>query len=206
MKNICILVTFILLSSCAKKDRDDGLGSDACNIPINTPISSTDLLKADFKTGSYWIFLDSISLTYDSAIVIQESNDYQHTSGFCENQKNQIITYKIKYFPSLVIEDYRIGGDLAGITKTPYTTVYIEFNQPQTPSSQYSFVYYDSLFIYDRYYYRVEKSTITQDVTENNNTVIYYMNSDLGFLRKDIINTSSAVISKKFLIRKNIIK
>lgn len=64
----------------------------------------------------------------------------------------------------------------------------------------------DSVFIYDRYYKKVEIYTVMQDKNENNLRTSYYINSDFGFLKKEVFNPNNTSAIRQLLVRKNAIK
>lgn len=83
------------------------------------------------------------------------------------------------------------------------TQIYYDYN---SPIYYHLSTHFDSMFVFNQYYYNVAQTIIAHDPTENNYKTVYYINSDFGFLRMDMINTSGATISKKILMQKNILR
>ena len=201
-----ILLFYIGFIACQKPG--PGMKGPNCGEPQNYYNPSAELVSASFHEGTFWIYLDSVSLTYDSALVTQFSDALSktHPEG-CDNF--QQIHYRIMHWPSGPEEDFYVF--FSGIKKEPTcydcgVKVYIPFGTNEDEPSKYSRTYYDSLFVYDRYYKKVEKSTVNDDPTESHNKVVYYMNSEIGFLRKDVFYSNNSLLSKKLLVRKNMVK
>ena len=168
-------------------------------------ITSPDLLNAKFKTGTYWVYLDSVSLTTDSTIISSYSegdagkcSEY-HAFGF------NMVTYPALKASNMAIYYNGILKNSGGLP-TSGILIYTDFNFPDSTST-FNCSRLDSVFVYDRYYKRVEKVTVAKDASNIGSTKsIYYFNSTYGLLRQDIFNASSALVGKKLLMRKNIVR
>lgn len=200
MRQLLLLLTVFAIVSC-DKDKEEKIECDSVFYDINSP----DLLNNKLLQGSYWIYLDSITMTTDSTIVSSVS---EGTTGKCKEYK--AYAYNMVSYPAL------LGSNMAiyynGIEKNtgglPNSgiKVYTDFNFPDS-SSTFKCSRLDSVFIYDRYYKRVEKVTVDADPSNPGRTKsIYYFNSEFGLLRHDKFNASNVLTSKKLLRRKNIVK
>ena len=200
MKNFFFsIVVFACFYSC-KKERHEPLGG-GCDPDRVFPLDYPDLLNMNFKQASYWIHFDSIALTSDSSYVTNPYSDLADLNG-CG--KYQVLHYNIQHtlttVPTETLSIY-YEGVFSNSGK-----IYINYSSVENQTGFYSRSYFDSLFIYDRYYKKVEKSTIFDDPSENHFKTVYYMNSEFGLLRKDIYNLSNSLIAKRLLIRKSVLK
>jgi hypothetical protein len=200
MKRLFLICFIAFLASCAK-EQDVTVKCSSAYYDITSP----DLLNAKYKPGTYWVYRDSVSMGTDSTVVasISEGN-----AGKCEEYK--AYGMNLTSYPNL------LGSNLAiyysGLEKntggTPNTgiKIYTDFNFPDS-SSTYVCSRLDSVFIYDRYYKRVEKVVVAQDPSNTGKTKsVYYFNSTYGLLRHDVYNASNVLTSKKLVMRKNIIR
>ncbi len=169
---------------------------------IYKPIS-LHMLDAKYKIGSYWILIDSVSNIFDSTFVYstKESDIYD---GCLTTY--QAYDYSLSSVPNFENNSYRIvTGQLFKNSNGPNTGTLI-FSPYYYQTSDYQIVYVDSFFVFDRYYHQLSQTTVFEDPTHNDNKVIYYMNTDFGLLRKDIFDTNLNLISKRILVRKNIVR
>jgi hypothetical protein len=189
MKHKQLFFFFYILSflSCKKEEaphRDPCGGVGPADIQI-----AQELENFKFKSGTYWVFLDTISGITDSIHVNSYSEEV--TQSPCQITFH-IYSFNATSFPSMQSIDYELkGSELNKNSTTIYGT-----NPP---------AHLDSLFIYDQYYYNIIVSTVPHDYSEGNNISRYYLNSDFGFLRLDV-DSNNISISRRFLIRKNIIR
>ena len=137
--------------SC-KKDGQDV--TEKCNEPFHD-ISSPDLLNNKLKQGTYWIYLDSVSMAIDSTVVSSAS---EGNVGACE--EFHAYAYNMVSYPALLGSNMAIyqGGIEKNTGGLPNSgiKIYTDFNFPDS-SSTFNCSRLDSCFIYDRYYKRVEK-------------------------------------------------
>ena len=200
MKKLFLLFTIALLASC---DKDKEVKNECTGVYYE--ITSPDLLNNKLKTGTYWIYLDSVSMATDSTVVSSYS---EGKAGKCEEfhaYGYNLVTYPALLGSNIAIYQGGIEKNTGGLPNTGIR-IYTDFNFPDS-SSAFNCSRLDSCFIYDRYYKRVEKVTIAADPSNVGKTKsIYYFNSDYGLLRQDKFNASSALISKRLLKRKNIVK
>ena len=184
----------IVLSSCNKNEKKK---------------ISDDLLNCCYKKKSYWVYIDSVSNNTDSIYVV----DYDHY--FNEHYVTDHTSYDVEYFKfytnsssNTEAATYEIVTNSLVKIKSGtnhHTIVYHDYdNTNDGDSSQgYIFEHLDSVYIYDRYYYRVLKAEVLEDENENNNKSIYFTNSEYGILRHDIYS-DSILLSQKVLMRKKI--
>jgi hypothetical protein len=168
-------------------------------------ITSLDVAYAKFKQGTYWVYLDSVPMTSDSTVInsISEGN-----AGKC----SEYHAYGINLVSYPNFQQFNLAIYYTGIEKNtgglPNTGIklYTDFNVPDS-SSSFNCSRLDSVFIYDRYYKRVEKVTINNDPSIPSKTKsVYYFNNAYGILRHDIYNASNVLTNKKLLVRKNIVR
>lgn len=201
---IIILYAVIALAfySCKKEEYRK---KDLCGTTNTTSyIKSQDLTNCKYKTSSYWVFIDSVNLSYDSVYI---SN---HIEGFKEithcNSKIEHHSFNTVSYPSNRKLNYAVfpGGLFKNVQGLNGTQIY---NQCSSNSSHSNYIAncLDSVFIYNQYYYNVMKVTIDQDGSERFKKSIYYINSDFGFLKHQMYE-HSRLIANKILIRKNIIR
>lgn len=200
MKKIILLLSVFAMVSC-NKDQDT---TEPCNTPFND-ITSPDLLQGKLKAGTYWIYMDSVSLTIDSTIVTSAS---EGNVGSCEEfhaYGYNMVTYPALLASNMAIYYTGIEKNTGGLPASGIK-IYTDFNFPDS-SSSFNCSRFDSVFIFDRYYKRVEKVTVKNDPSNPGKTKsIYYFNSEFGLLRHDKFNASNALTAKKLLKRKNIVR
>ncbi len=195
------LVVFFF-ASC-KKD-DESSGHNPCSgSPTTSYITASDLLNCRYKTGTYWVYIDSITSSNDSVVINSYNQDY--IADMCNNSF-QAHSYTIVSYPSMTTHSYVVVG--GGLFKDPSgvntgTQIYDDYN---SPTYYHLSTHFDSMFVFNQYYQNVAQTIIAHDPTENNYKTVYYINSDFGFLRMDIIDTSGTTVSKKLLMQKNILR
>ena len=207
MKKLIYFSAFFLIFifSCKK---DEEPNHNPCGASTGgTYLIHPDILNYQFKTGSYWIFHDSINGVSDSVFI--NSFDQGYESDICGNSF-QFYSFMTNTNPSLLTTNYRLENGTFNKGATSLlsgVTIYFENNQlPSGLSAYYAVSHFDSLYIYDQYYYNVSCTTRFKDPTENDNRCVNYLNPEFGFLRVDIIDTTNTTISKKLLTRKFIVR
>jgi hypothetical protein len=191
---VCILLT---IQSCKKDSSIHDKGPD-CSQKATLYISS-EISNFKFKKGSYWIFIDSVSLVIDTMRVDTVKNSIM-AYQYCPNNYHEF--YSISMHPKniyTVSDYYSLDDNRFMLNQTNESgdgsTIYAD-NYSKT----------DSLFIYDRYYKSVVVNTRLNDVNENGNKCIRYINATFGFLKKEVYNSSNQLVSKKVLKDKLIIR
>ena len=196
------LILLMALVACSKDNKPE---HNPCGGSKTTSyITSPDLQNCQYKTGSYWVFIDSVDNTVDS---ISIESDYH---GFIEDPcGNSFEIHSFKIISSTLSEktDYVVaaGGLFKDFNGSPNsgTQIYDDFNTTVSKTN-YVIERFDSLFVYDQYYEKVLRVEIEKDKTEDNSRSVYFINSEFGFLKHDIYS-NNILISKKVLMRKDII-
>jgi len=205
MKQISYIFSILILtlSSCSKEDTPQ---KNNCELSNHTShITSQDLINCKYITGTYWIYVDSVSLQDDSVYINNYSQGFMDES-ICNNMYEN-HSFQTVSFPSNKTEKYSVvsGGlfkNVSGVNSG--TQIYDDYS---IASSATSFVIdrFDSIFVYNQYYYNVLKVLIENDHPEQNQKSIYYINSDFGFLKHEIYQNST-LSANKILMRKNIVR
>jgi len=195
---------FIIFISC-KKNVDD-IGNKVCSSSNGiSNIDSPDLQNCMYKTGTYWIYIDSMDYSIDSTVITEFIHDY--ISDVCSNQY-ETHSFKTKSYPSETLTDYVVvpGGlfkDYYGSVNSGYR-IYDDYYSTSSMTN-YSPKQLDSVFIFNQYYKNVLQVEIETDKTENDKKSIYYINSEYGFLRHDLYS-DNVLVSQKILKDKKIIR
>lgn len=192
----------ILSYSCNRKDDNPGHNPCGGNQTI-THISSSDLQQCEYKTNSYWVYIDSVNNSLDSVSIVSFNHGF--IDDVCGNTY-EIHSFKTEFSSSSESTDYVVVGgglfkDFDG-TAISGTRIYDDFNT-STSMSNHQIEKFDSLFIFDQYYRKVLRVKIDIDHTENGMKSIYFNNSEFGFLRHDIYS-DTVLVSQKILMRKSI--
>lgn len=200
MKKIFLLLSVFAIVSC-NKDKEEKI---PCNATFHD-ISSPDIAQGKLKTGTYWIYMDSVSLTIDSTAVVSFS---EGNVGQCEEfhaYGYNMVTYPALLASNIALYYTGIEKNTGGLPNSGIK-IYTDFNFPDS-SAAFVCSRLDSCFIYDRYYKRVEKVIVASDQSNPAKTKsIYYFNSEFGLLRHDKFNASNVLTNKKLLKRKNIVR
>jgi len=188
LKLIILSISIIALTVACEKEEpyDKVCGGHRNN---SSQINDNDLRNMFFKNNTYWVFVDSINSQVDSVYV-----NYSGLGTMSDIRNN---TYQI-YSISTTWGTYTIvpGGLFYGVTGN--------VGSGENIYSSINTIVLDSIFVYDKYYYDVHKTTYSPYNSEVSS--IYYINSEFGFIRRDVIHASSGILSKKFLMRKNIVR
>lgn len=197
MKKLTCLISIILLIVSCKKEEE----TTKNNCPGNVYITSADLLNCQYRTGSYWVSIDSVSMQTDSAYI--HSFAYGFMGDMCTTYQNH--EFMTLTSSPMEVTNYIVvaGGLFKGFTGTVGSGVQIYDDYNSTLASNES--RYDSLFVYDQYYYHVLRTEVTNDQTEGGKHSFYYVNADYGFLKQEVYD-GTTLISNKILMRKNIVR
>jgi hypothetical protein len=221
MRNNFYVLLMLLISvfSCKKEDsnnivipKNSGKPENYYDHHVNCfhctiPIDSTDLFKCKYKTGSYWVYYDSVTNSIDSQYVIEFTQNLQLWNPYYF----ETHSFKVASSQSSTVDNYFLFSD--GLFKVfnpgfkKHNPIYTRID---TINYYMNTVYHyphalDSLYIYDKYYYNVQIKDIENDTIENNKRSIYYANSEYGILRHDIF-FQGVLESKKVLMRNQIIR
>lgn len=208
MKHISLILISIILFACHKEEHPALGGGAGCGQEIHTTISRPELKDFFFKQGSYWVYMDSLNLSYSDTLKIDyptSYGDFQSAPYSC--RYNETFTF-IGWSRTMVEQtdrEYIIKPD-SFITLSRYqhsknTVMFLPVGTPNNPC-----VFYDSLFVYDRYYKNVIKSDTIRGANGISFKMVCYFNSQYGFLRNDLFNSSNQLISRKLVYAKNVIK
>lgn len=201
-----MMISLAFFFSCSKEKQM----VNACD--TSTQYLSTDITQFKFKENSYWVFIDSISLTIDSMYV--DTVLYYGMYPFkttCPTKTYEGYGFSVRSSLDPSKQDvYRLKG--GAVDRNPAllsdvnSSVYLDYDfGTLQPGSNNTLVKKDSVFIYDRYYKKVVIITKPTDNTELKKTV-YYTNSEFGFLKKEIYSSANVLLSKKVLKNKNVIR
>jgi len=207
-----IVPILLLLMSC-NRENDFNKWGDPCYSNTDTVyMSSADMQYCRYKTGTYWIFIDSVTNRYDSVAVVSFNQGFG--GPLCDKSLFETHTFKTHSSYSSKSIDYLVYNwgifknlnkfaDI-GVSVTSISLIYIDFDRAVS-SSNCLIERLDSAYIYDQYYKKVLRVEIKEDCTENNNKSVYFMNSEFGFLRHNIYE-KNVLISQKVLMRKRIVR
>ncbi len=200
---IYLLCAVLVVStiSCNKEEEYTG----HCGKPFTSYITSADLLNLKYHTGSFWVYIDSVTNTTDSVYVTASSSGF--IQDVCYNSFEN-YSFGTTSYPSMKEESYLLVN--GGLFKNPFganyhgTQIYDDY-KTAVYRSNFIAIPYDSVFIFDQFYTKVLKVQVDKDPTENNAKSIYYINSEHGFLRHDIY-TDTVLVSQKILMRGKIVR
>ncbi len=186
----------MLVNACKKDDSHPNKGPDCSQRA--TEYISTEISNFKFKKGSYWIFVDSVSLAVDTMRVDSTFggiyNDY-----YCPNNQREAYYFITSHKSNSSNDYYALSSSVITLNQHDYSTNGSEIYLNYSPKI-------DSIFIYDRYYKSVVVNTRLNDVNENGNKCVRYMNTTFGFLKKEVYNSANQLVSKKVLKDKLIIR
>lgn len=187
-----IIIFFLGVISCRKNE--DSHTKDICSQQPTKHISE-EYAQFKFKKGTYWVFIDSISLSIDTLMVDSISLNGIYPYNFCSNNYHEIYVFMVKHHPNGYTWEHFLVQE-ENLKYNPDQELYPAAFAPYTPKI-------DSMFIYDRYYKSVAKANIT---TYGGQSTYLYLNLTYGILRKDVYNYSNQLISKwllkdKFIVR-----
>jgi hypothetical protein len=192
MKSVFGLSILLALTvSCKKGSQDNGHGSDCHNAYM-----SAETANFKFKKGTYWVYMDSVSLITDTVrvdtVLFNGMIDIPQCSGLATMEY-----YRFRINTGSPKNEYAVNLNelILNQTNGSGTTIYTA-NMPRI----------DSVFIYDRYYRSVQSYTKANEPSENNHKTVFYTNSTFGFLKKEVYNSSNQLISQKLLKDKYIVR
>ena len=181
-----ILVSIIVLLSFFACKKEECMTCDVCSEIRPIEYINSELSGSKFKMGTYWVYIDSATSQIDTMKIVSIMNDGLLGNSRCDNWKHEYYAFKVD-------KSYNTsgGGDIYS-----YRGDGIMMNQTEELGNRYIYKVtsnkIDSLFIYDRYYKSVVKTTI--------NGVTSYFNLSYGLLRIDNYY-SKKLLKDKFIIR-----
>lgn len=188
---------FLVFASCQKPP--ENTKGPHCS-DTQTKYISPEISNFKFKKGTYWVFIDSVTFVVDTMRIDTASGGivpYQ----YCPNIYHEYYSFKIK--PESIksnSDSYSLEGNR------------LMRNQKYEDGSGDeifigSALKLDSIFVFDRYYKSVEGYLKNSDRSEDGNKTIYYINTEFGFLKKEVyIGTSNWIKSQKLLKDKFIVR
>ncbi len=190
---IYFALILIIAYSCSKPEETPSKGPNCSD--TQTKYISPEIANFKFKKGTYWVYIDSISLMIDTMRVDSVLGFGLSGYYYCPNNYHETYTFEVnekRYLGSHYNNYYSL--DETGLKLNPTSENYPTIYNIYSPKI-------DSLFIYDRYY----KSVVATSNTRTGNNTIFYMNTDFGFLKKEVIS-NSVLVSKKLLKDKFIVR
>ena len=189
------LLMFIGIISCKKPPESETKGPNCIAQPIK--YISAEISNFKFKKGTYWVYVDSISLAIDTLKVDTVLFSGLSAFQYCPNNFHEIYCFQVNL-------QYDISGG------SPDEYVLHQHTLKLNPRTEDAAGFYydnsvkiDSLFIYDRYF----KSVVASNHNFDGDKTVLYTNSTFGFLRKDVFfGSSNQIKSKKLLIDKFIFR
>ncbi|MDX2360823.1 MAG: hypothetical protein QNK23_08460 [Crocinitomicaceae bacterium] len=210
MKNLFFVgILLLLVGSACKKEEDNWNGQNgSCPYPSGCTtfeIISTDLLDCFYKTGTYWVYVDSVNLAIDSVAIISFDTGSIYTNSNANTYEHH--SFSTLTYPAIDTLNYRVmpWGIMKEFDEYVFSGTSVYESIFNLNSFEPSAVILDSIFIYDQNYYDVVRIEIANDPTEASNQSFYYTNAEFGFLRHDVYS-GAALISKKVLMNKNIVR
>lgn len=201
-RNIYFLgILLLLFTVSCEKEVDNGQAEDYHGFPhgINAMFS-----YSQYKTGSYWVFADSVTNQTDSVYLYENESVWLHNYDHYNHHVMRTISY-----PSYDTLTFAIGyhGLAKGFDGTLNSGTLISkgFHPGIDSAPNYIPTLLDSFFVYDRFYRDVVMAEVEIDSTEGNYKSVYYTNTEFGFLRHDVYSGSTLIL-KKVLVNKNIVR
>lgn len=202
MKSLILLaITVVLIFSCQKEEpssSENGLGGVNCpNYGENNPIEDPSLIHMKYMVGTYWNYIDSVSMTNDSIYI--ESAEFEGVSNGCGGQveKHLIVAKSATTFEETTYTVYPGGFSTGG-------TLGQSWGETIFPNSVNYPIFHDSIFIYDQIYFNVYETELT-DYPSSGETANYFVNSDFGILRLEKY-LNGTLVSNQNLTSKTIVR
>jgi hypothetical protein len=192
------------------------------------PIPQNLLDYGYFKTGTYWIYEDSVSHAIDSLYVVYDENTYGTISpqdrlnytgkfGFCESYTNGSDPREMSSCFSI---DMNFGFDRKGIPYKPHTGTIQRRVGPGTTllmqdgaspgysipnwafESTASFItfsgVYDSIKVLNTYYKNVLLYYDSKNQSEMSNRTKTFLGKNIGIVRKELLDSNQVWNLKRF--------
>lgn len=201
MKNLTCLISVMLFTAVSCK-KDEVSPKNVCGTPHTAYITSADLLNCEYKPGTYWITIDSATMFVDSVRVTEfTQNPLQDECGNIYQNHAFMVKSNLPGFKRYAVV---AGGLFIGFNGLANSglLIYDDYDSPLMTNE----TKLDSLFVYDKYYYKVLRVELANDFTEGYDRSIYYTNSEDGFLKHEVYNDNNSLVSNEILMRKNIVR
>ncbi len=195
LNGIIVVIILILFSSCKKNQDSHERGPDCSQKP--TKYITSEISNFKFKQGTYWIFIDSISLAVDTMNVLSAGSSITPYT-YCENNFHEFYAFKMRPTGNNTIGDqYSLEGNRLMRNQRSEDGTDDQIYLGGAPKI-------DSLFIYDRYYKAVE-GYLKSDLQSGGKTA-YFINTDFGFIKIERYNSNNQLISRRLLKEKFIVR
>lgn len=166
-----------------------------------------DLEDCCYKTNSYWVYVDKVNNNTDSVFVIDYDHfyyDYYITDY--TTHKMERHTFTTQSSATLDKQEFEVRNQYLWEVHADNMVLYMDYDDLKLNLPECNnYERLDTLFIYDRNYYRVVKVIIPVDCSDFSNINIFYTNAEYGILRHDIYS-DTVLLSSKVLMRKNIVR
>ena len=140
------LILLTILFSCNKNDA--GSGHNTCGEKFTASIKSADLQNCKYKTGSYWVFIDSLDNAFDSISITKFNQSFINDA--CGNSY-ETHAFQTSSSNSFELTDYVVvaGGLFKDFNGAPNsgTQIYDDYNST-TSMANYHVEKFDSVFIF----------------------------------------------------------
>lgn len=184
------VILVVCFFSCKKPPESETKGPNCIAQPVK--YISAEISNFKFKKGTYWVFIDSISLNIDTLRVDTVLSNGLSPYQYCPNNFHEYYSFQVNQKTNSNYDYYLLDETALKINPLSETAIGIYYTN--TPKI-------DSIFIYDRYY----KSVVTNNNIRTGSNTIFYMNTTFGFLKKEVY-ANSQLVSKKLLKDKFIIR
>lgn len=227
-RQISIFLGFLICLSCKKSPPLPPPAPLDCS-DFYSHLTS-DISKVDFKPGTYWVLYDSIKGVFDSVSVVfnqQYVQEYPWVKNEDCQRKSDVIVHLLNEYiysatgsPSLTTKgefasmnsssDRVLLQNFGNINCSQYnncgTYVYFDYQTANTAWNADLINKPDSVLIYNKYFKRVINYEYPKNFVPSSGKKMYFFNSDVGFLKIKLFDTSNVLISNEVLIRYKIVK
>ena len=193
MKILAIVIILVGFFSCQKQENSHERGPNCSD--TQTKYISPEISNFKFKKGTYWVYIDSVSLVIDTVKVDSIFVNGLYPYKYCPSNYHEYYSFQVneKLIPgSSNYDNYLLDETAMKVNPTTENAHGIYYT---------NYAKIDSLFIYDRYY----KSIVKNTNTPCSDCVVFYMNTMYGFLKKERYSNGQ-LVSKKLLKDKFIIR
>ncbi len=177
--------------SCQKPTEPGSKGPNCSYQPVR--YIDQEIKKFKFKMGSYWVFVDPIYPIIDTMRIYSVGVDDITNDQYCPDNKYERYSFSVysSYYTFNNTQHYYLSD--SRLIVNPNSSYRTQNGIYTTSSAKI-----DSVYIYDRYY----KSVVTYKINNNK----YYINSDFGFLKLEVLDNAGNVTSQKLLKDKFIVR
>jgi hypothetical protein len=211
------ILLLVLFFSCKKEEPDypEIPPHGMCVNNRHSYYMPADISHQKFRLNSWWVYLDSVSMQTDSCRV--DAILYEGMGGgpnICDYYEQ--YCFSVHHYADASKDSIFLMVNCKFVGRPAYYSLHATYQAYstiptggtsyfQSPTTD-SLLKTDSMFIYDRYYYKVVISKMQTDPAEDSLHTISYSNSDYGLLRKDVFNPNGTLKNKWLLKNKNVIR